>query len=227
MAVFFCVRGIGLNVCILCVTFFLAYGQGTPETRNCTREAAFHCYDMYRLEFKGAQALADEGKYQAALEEKCRRIKDKLPCHKELALCPNASKFSLQERGYRSLSDIICDTQELKDSYVASSCQDSPKLIDCLVEWSFSHYDDDPPKDENARLCRRIRGTQACYQETFVAETCPVPLESAKPVFTRTHEALADLIGCEEPNGSTTLSSASRGLLFAMLALAVVRWTVS
>ncbi|KAH7975866.1 hypothetical protein HPB52_006369 [Rhipicephalus sanguineus] len=168
---------------------------------------------MYRLELKGAQALADEGTYQEAIDQKCRRIKDKLPCHKEFALCPETtrSKFTVQEM----------------DSYVAGRCQDATKLIDCLVEWTFRNFDDDPPRDENTRLCRRLQGSSACYQETFVASSCPMPLESAKPAFTTTQKALVELVGCGEPNGSTPLSSTPQGLLLAMLALSIVRWITS
>lgn len=229
MAVFSCAREHALRVGILCATFFLGYGQAVSEPRNCTPEAAFLCYDMYRLELKGAQALADEGTYQEALDQKCRRIKDKLPCHKEFALCPETtrSRFTVQERGYQAVRDIICDTQALKDSYVAGRCQDPTKLIDCLVEWTFRNFDDDPPRDENTRLCRRLQGSSACYQETFVASSCPVSLESAKPAFTRTQKALVELVGCGEPNGSTPLSSAPQGLLLAMLALSIVRWITS
>ncbi|XP_070397015.1 uncharacterized protein [Dermacentor albipictus] len=229
MATFFCGRQLALSVGFLCVFFLLAYGQGPSEPTNCTQEAAFMCYDMYRLEFKGARALAGKGIYQKELDDKCRRIKEKLPCHKEIALCPEMSRsnMTLQESGYQAVRDIICDTEALKDSYVAGSCEDEKKLIDCLVEWGFQHHDDDPPRDENVRLCRRLRGSLDCYDETFVASSCPVSLESAKPAFVRTQEALLQLLGCEEPNASARLSSAPQGLLLAMAALAFVRRNVS
>nr|XP_037271065.1 uncharacterized protein LOC119163213 [Rhipicephalus microplus] len=229
MAMFFSARECALRVAILCATLFLAYGQAASEPRNCTPEAAFLCYDAYRLELKGAQALADEGNYQEALDQKCKRIKDKLPCHKELALCPETtrSNFTVQERGYQAVSDIICDAQALKDSYVAGRCQDPTNLIDCLVEWTFRTFEDDPPRDDNTRLCRRLQGSSACYQETFVASSCPVTLELAEPAFTRTQKALVELVGCHEPNRSTPLSSTPQGLLLGMLVLSVVRWITS
>ncbi|XP_037582560.1 uncharacterized protein LOC119466140 [Dermacentor silvarum] len=229
MAAFFCGRELALRAGFLSVFCFLAFGQGMSKPGDCTPDAVFKCYDMYRLELKGAQALADEGTYQEELNKKCSLIKDKLPCHKEIASCPEMSRsnFSSHERGYQAVRDIICDTKALKDSYVAGSCEDGQKLIDCLVEWTFRHYDDDPPSDENVRLCRRLRGSLACYEETFIASSCPVPLQSAKPAYARTQEALVKLVGCEEPNGSMQLSSDPQGLLLAMVAIAFVRWTTS
>ncbi|KAL3226511.1 hypothetical protein MRX96_004400 [Rhipicephalus microplus] len=41
--------------------FFLAYGQASSEPRNCTPEAAFLCYDAYRLELKGGSGLGRRG----------------------------------------------------------------------------------------------------------------------------------------------------------------------
>ncbi|KAK8761083.1 hypothetical protein V5799_027648 [Amblyomma americanum] len=229
MALFLNVRELTLLVGYLSTALLLAFGQDVPEPDACTPESAFECYDQYRLDFKGAQALAVEGKYQDAIYGKCSVVKDKLPCHKQISLCPEskAADFRRQEQGYQALSDIICnDTQALNDSYAAGLCQDVDKLIECLVERNFRLHEDDPPRNENMRLCRRLQGSLGCYEETFNS-SCPVPLESAKPAFAKTQEAFILLAGCDEPNGSAHLSATLQGLPVALIALAVARWTAS
>lgn len=227
MAPLFSVRELTLVVGFLSTAFLAAFGQDVSKPDACTPESAFECYDQYRLDFKGTQALAVGGDYQDAIDRKCSVIKEKLPCHKQLSLCPvtKMADFSRQEQGYQALSDIICnDTQALKDSYNASLCQNVDKLIECLVERNFRLHEDDPPRNENARLCRRLQGSLGCYDETFNS-SCPVPLESAKLAFAKTQEALILLAGCVEPNGSAHL--APQRLLLGIVVLVLARWTTS
>ncbi|KAL1482500.1 hypothetical protein MTO96_033750 [Rhipicephalus appendiculatus] len=100
---------------ILIACLSAALGQGEDR---CKSRSARKCYSQYAEVISWQQfKTSPNGVYdEEELKGACSRVKEKIPCHKDLARCPETMNgdYRKQERGYQAMSKIVCDSKMLK-----------------------------------------------------------------------------------------------------------------
>lgn len=203
-------------------SFSMASGQGIDR---CDHTSVKECYISYKEaiwwnEFKPSpEGVYDEEEFKRG----CSRFKDKLQCDDDQANCTDVinGAYSIQERGYEAMRDIICDSKTVKDFHIAFKCRDDTKLIECVQNLKPA------PGPQNRGVpttgldyCRLLPIEIACFEQMFNS-SCPLEMKTAKAVITRVIDVIALLAGCPS---STHAVATSRGLYILLYASVILSW---
>lgn len=209
-------------VCVFIASLSTASEQGTDR---CEPSSVRKCYLSYREAiFWNEFRPSPEGVYdEEEFKNGCSLIKAKLPCHYYRANCTDVvnGNYSIQERGYEAMRDIICDGKALKDFHTAFQCRNETMVDECAKtrEPASDPRNPDVLVGEAGR-CRLHTVELACFEQAFNS-SCPLPLKTAKTAFTRVVDAIALLDGCPL---SANAAAASRGFLALLVVPVILSW---
>lgn len=172
--------------------------QDVPDEEECTPMAVTSCYTLYD-QVLGTPALRPDhdGHFNnTALLRVCSDIRKKSSWHQRIENCPGIAAIdrSRQEKGYALLRDFICDMELLKDFQNALPCEDFEKMVKCNPPPPEPL--EQPPFDPNGQRCRSTNRGWICRQDSLHPE-CVASLSRAKESYSKAHEAVALLTGCD------------------------------
>lgn len=224
MACSMCVRFL-MTVCAFLLTEILVVSvQDQPLDDRCTHLALSGCYLQYTQVFWDNKLWPDgDGHLNlTAFYQACSDLSERSSCQDQIAACPPipGSDFPLQENGYQTLRNLVCDIEAFQDLQRALLCVDSDKLRECTAEPPPEHHQ--PPHDADGHYCRfAIRGW-VC-REDAILPTCLISIDKAKTAFRRAREAETLLIGCAIKKSAAS-SLAPQGLFMGFVTLSMLRW---
>uniref|UniRef100_L7M998 Putative secreted peptide n=1 Tax=Rhipicephalus pulchellus TaxID=72859 RepID=L7M998_RHIPC len=210
------------GACVLIVSLSTASGQ---DVDRCDPSSVRDCYVTYmtvlwREEFKPSP----EGEYdEEELKRGCSLIKEKFPCHQYLANCSEAvtGDHRIQERGYETLRNIMCDVNTLKESHTAIKCLNVEKMEECARTLAPTSNPQDAGKPPAPSLrCNKNPAEIACFDQAFNS-SCPLSMTTAKAAVTRVVNAAALLKGCESSANAVVVS---RGFLVLLVVPFIMSW---